>query len=62
MNKHTLFIVALLILFGINSQSQTNIWDENPSDSQFELDSLLTVLPTISKAKKPAMLNRIAEI
>ncbi|HXJ99606.1 MAG TPA: tetratricopeptide repeat protein [Gelidibacter sp.] len=62
MNKHTLCIVALLILFGINSQSQTNIWDENPSDSQFELDSLLTVLPTISKAKKPALLNRIAEI
>lgn len=62
MNKRTFFTATLFILFGFGIQSQTNIWDENPSVSQFELDSLLTVLPTISKAKKTALLNRIAEI
>lgn len=62
MNKLTTFISITFICLCFNIQSQTNIWDENPSDSQYELDSLLTILPTTTRAKKPALLNRIAEI
>lgn len=46
----------------LQAQSQTNIWDENPTKSQHELDSLLTILPTSKKANKTSILNRIAEI
>lgn len=40
---HLLLISFIFICF--TAQSQKNIWDENPSDSQVELDSLLTILP-----------------
>lgn len=62
MNKLAVFIFITLLSIPYGSQSQTNIWDENPSDSQAELDSLLTILPTTTKADKTAILNRVAEI
>lgn len=62
MNKFTLLILITLISLSFTTQSQTNIWDENPSASQFELDSLLTVLPTSKRTNKAPLLNRIAEI
>jgi hypothetical protein len=62
MNKLFIFIFIALIGISFSIQSQTNIWDENPNDSQFELDSLLTILPTSDRAKKIPLLNRIAEI
>jgi tetratricopeptide (TPR) repeat protein/DNA-binding CsgD family transcriptional regulator len=42
--------------------SQTNIWDENPSDSQKELDSLLNILPYSNGEDKIPLLNRVSEI
>ena len=62
MNKciHLLLISFISICF--TTQSQTNIWDENPSDSQFELDSLLSILPLSKGVNKIPLLNRIAEI
>lgn len=59
LTKITFFI---LILTSVFVYSQTNIWDENPNDSQLELDSLLTVLPKIEGKEKAPVLNRIAEI
>lgn len=55
-------ILFTFIAICYTTQAQKNIWDENPADSQLELDSLLTILPTSKKAKKIPMLNRIAEI
>ncbi len=57
---HLLLISFIFICF--TAKSQKNIWDENPSDSQVELDSLLTILPTAKGEKKLSLLNRIAEI
>lgn len=57
---HLLLISFIFICF--TAQSQKNIWDENPSDSQVELDSLLTILPTSKGEEKMSLLNRIAEI
>lgn len=57
---HVLLLSFILICF--TAQSQKNIWDENPSDSQVELDSLLTILQTAQGEKKLSLLNRIAEI
>ncbi|QKJ64255.1 tetratricopeptide repeat protein [Flavobacterium sp. M31R6] len=57
---HLLLISFIFICF--TAHSQKNIWDENPSDSQVELDSLLTILPTSKGEKKMSLLNRIAEI
>ncbi|MBC5837824.1 tetratricopeptide repeat protein [Flavobacterium muglaense] len=57
---HLLLISFIFICF--TAQSQKNIWDENPSDSQVELDSLLTILPKSIGEKKLSLLNRIAEI
>ncbi|WP_413998062.1 tetratricopeptide repeat protein [Flavobacterium sp. W1B] len=57
---HLLLISFIFVCF--TAQSQKNIWDENPSDSQVELDSLLTILPTSKGEKKLSLLNRIAEI
>lgn len=47
---------------GYTVTAQTNIWDENPKDSQKELDSLLSVLPKMEGESKTPLLNRIAEI
>jgi len=55
-------IIIILLLIGTTVQSQTNIWDENPNDSQIELDSLLTILPYTSGKDKIPLLNRVAEI
>ncbi|MDL5512272.1 transcriptional regulator [Arenibacter sp. M-2] len=55
-------ILIILLLIGTTVHSQTNIWDENPSDSQIELDSLLTILPYTSGKVKIPLLNRVAEI
>ncbi len=57
--KNVLFIV---FLFSFSTYAQTNIWDENPSDSQVELDSLLLVLPKSFGEERIPLLNRIAEI
>ena len=57
---HLLLISFIFICF--TAKSQKNIWDENPSDSQVELDSLLTILPPAKGEKKLSLLNRIAEI
>lgn len=53
--------LIFLFISGI-SHSQTNIWDENPIDSQEELDSLLTILPNVTGENRMPYLNRIAEI
>ncbi|WP_034041712.1 tetratricopeptide repeat protein [Wocania ichthyoenteri] len=57
--KLTFFI---LVFIGLTMHCQTNIWDENPSDSQIELDSLLTILPYSRGKDKIPLLNRVAEI
>lgn len=57
---HILLISFIFVCF--TARSQKNIWDENPSDSQVELDSLLTILPKSIGEKKLSLLNRIAEI
>ena len=57
---HLLLISFIFVCF--TARSQKNIWDENPSDSQVELDSLLTILPKSIGEKKLSLLNRIAEI
>ncbi|UFH34500.1 tetratricopeptide repeat protein [Flavobacterium acetivorans] len=57
---HLLLISFIFVCF--TAQSQKNIWDENPSDSQVELDSLLKILPKSIGEKKLSLLNRIAEI
>lgn len=62
MKKLTRPIFIILLLIGFNVHSQTNIWDENPSDSQIELDSLLSILPYTSGKEKTPVLNRVAEI
>lgn len=62
MKKLTFLIFFIVIGLGLSTQAQTNIWDENPADSQVELDSLLTVLPTVKRPDKTKLLNRIAEI
>ncbi|WP_163514752.1 tetratricopeptide repeat protein [Gelidibacter japonicus] len=62
MKKLTHFILFTFICICFTTQAQTNIWDENPADSQVELDSLLTILPTVNRVKKTPLLNRIAEI
>lgn len=62
MTKLSYKILISFICICFTVESQTNIWDENPADSQNELDSLLTILPTSEPAKKMYVLNRIAEI
>ena len=62
MNKLIKLIFSILLLIGFTAHSQTNIWDENPSDSQKELDSLLTILPYSTGKDKLPLLNRVAEI
>ncbi|MBA6154817.1 tetratricopeptide repeat protein [Gelidibacter maritimus] len=62
MKKLTHLIIFAFICTCHSVQAQTNIWDENPADSQIELDSLLTVLPTLKRIDKAPLLNRIAEI
>ncbi len=62
MKKLIKFIFILLIFIGVNAYSQTNIWDENPSDSRIELDSLLNILPYSTGKDKIPLLNRVAEI
>ncbi|MCF7567080.1 tetratricopeptide repeat protein [Sabulilitoribacter arenilitoris] len=55
-------LIIMFFFIGSIAYSQTNIWDENPNDSQFEMDSLLTILPkSIGKDKIP-LLNRVSEI
>ena len=62
MNKFIKITFFAFVFISFSAHTQTNIWDENPSDSQLELDSLLTVLPKIEGRKKTPLLNRIAEI
>jgi tetratricopeptide (TPR) repeat protein len=52
----------ILILISYNAFAQKNIWDENPYDSQLELDSLLIILPKATQKERIPLLNRIAEI
>ncbi len=54
--------LLFLILISSSAYSQKNIWDENPNDSQLELDSLLVVLPKMVNQDRIPLLNRIAEI
>ena len=54
------FFTFLCVSF--TTYAQTNIWDENPNDSQIELDSLLITLPQSQGIEKIPLLNRIAEI
>ena len=62
MRKLNKLIFFILVIVSSTMYSQTNIWDENPSDSQKELDSLLTIIPySIGKDRIP-LLNRVAEI
>lgn len=58
--KYSILFTFIVLCF--TTQGQTNIWDENPANSQQELDSLLTVLPTLKRTDKTPLLNRIAEI
>jgi len=61
--KNLIKIIFFILLFiNFRAYSQTNIWDENPSDSQKELDSLLTILPYSTGEDKLPLLNRVAEI
>lgn len=62
MDKIKPLILITFICIWFTPQAQTNIWDENPADSQIELDSLLTLLPTSKRTHKIPILNRIAEI
>jgi len=62
MNKFAKLCLLPLLFVGINVHSQINIWDENPHDSQIELDSLIIVLPNAEGKKRIPLLNRIAEI
>ncbi|WP_027125323.1 tetratricopeptide repeat protein [Gelidibacter mesophilus] len=62
MNKFSHLILFTFICICFTTHAQKNLWDENPTESQSELDSLLTVLPTTKRANKTAILNRIAEI
>ncbi len=62
MKKPIFLILTIFLLSGITSYAQTNIWDENPSDSQIELDSLLNILPYSSSTDRLRLLNRVAEI
>ncbi len=62
MKTLTKLILFTFICLQFTTQAQKNIWDENPTDSQVELDSLLTILPTAKREKKAPILNRIAEI
>lgn len=52
----------ILFLIGGSAYAQKNIWDENPHDSQLELDSLLVVLPKMMNEERIPLLNRVAEI
>ena len=62
MNKILLSIFFSFAFIGFTVQAQTNIWDENPKDSQKELDSLLVILPEANSKEKLPLLNRVAEI
>jgi len=56
-------LIFIVFIFSCSTaQAQTNIWDENPIDSQTELDSLLITLPKSGNKEKIYLLNRIAEI
>ena len=50
-----------LFVIGLVSYSQTNIWDENPNKSQFELDSLVIGLPKSTGKERLYLLNKIAK-
>ncbi len=62
MNKLIKLIFFTFVFIGFTVHAQTNIWDENPFDSQLELDSLLTILPKSHGKERIPILNRIAEI
>lgn len=55
-------LFLILAFISCSTYAQKNIWDENPYDSQLELDSLLVILPKVIKKEKIPLLNRIAEI
>jgi len=57
--KHIFFILTFI---GCPVHSQTNIWDENPVDTQIELDSLLNILPFSRGKDRMPLLNRVSEI
>ncbi|MFD1615292.1 tetratricopeptide repeat protein [Gelatiniphilus marinus] len=62
MKTAIVFIFFITLFTGFNVESQTNIWDENPRDSQAELDSLLAIIPYSEAQEKIPLLNRVAEI
>ena len=62
MKKLIKYFFIILICIGGNAHAQTNIWDENPSDSRIEMDSLLNILPYSTGKDKIPLLNRVAEI
>ena len=62
MKKLIKYFFIILICIGGNAHAQTNIWDENPSDSRIEMDSLLNILPYSTAKDKIPLLNRVAEI
>lgn len=62
MRKLKYLILFTFISLCFTAQGQKNIWDENPAHSQTELDSLLTLLPTLKRVDKIPLLNRVAEI
>ncbi|GGK45935.1 MULTISPECIES: tetratricopeptide repeat protein [Flavobacteriaceae] len=62
MRKFNKLIFFILVFVSSTIYSQINIWDENPSDSQKELDSLLAILPYSTGEDKIPLLNRVAEI
>lgn len=62
MNKSIKVTFFTLFIIGFNVHSQTKIWDENPSDSQIELDSIITILPHAEDKERIPLLNRVAEI
>ena len=62
MKKLIKYFFIISICIGGNAHAQTNIWDENPSDSRIEMDSLLNILPYSTGKDKIPLLNRVAEI
>ena len=52
----------ILVLISCSAYTQIYIWYENISDSQQEMDSLLTILPKTIGEERIPLLNRITEI
>lgn len=55
-------IIVLLLAFFSQVQSQSNLWDEIPADSELVIDSLEVVLPQTNDESKVLLLNKLAEL